>query len=241
RKYGFHGISHLYVTEKTAKTMEKSLDELKIITCHLGNGSSMAAVDRGRSVETTMGFTPLDGLLMGTRSGELDPAVIPFVMDAETLEVDEVMKILNKRSGLLGVSGVSNDVREIVEEMQAGNEQTALAMEMFIYRIKKYIGAFAAIMGGVDAITFTGGIGENSVWVRQHACSGLEFLGVMIEEKYNNENRTIISTGKSRVTVLVIPTNEELKIALETAAVIKTEVSRVAEEGTGWDRVCDQL
>jgi len=241
RKYGFHGISHLYVTEKTAEKIGKSLDELKIVTCHLGNGSSMAAVDRGRSVETTMGFTPLDGLLMGTRSGELDPAVIPFVMDAETLEVDEVMKILNKRSGLLGVSGVSNDVREIVEEMQAGNEQTALAMEMFTYRIKKYIGAFAAIMGGVDAITFTGGIGENSVWVRQHACSGLEFLGVMIEEKYNNENRTIISTGKSRVTVLVIPTNEELKIALETAAVIKTEVSRVAEEGTGWDRVCNQL
>lgn len=220
RKYGFHGISHLYVAEKTSATVGRPLSALKIITCHLGNGSSMAAVAGGQSVETTMGFTPLDGLLMGTRSGELDPAIIPFLMEAEGLTVDEVMKILNKQSGLLGVSGVSNDVREIVEELESGNEHSAMAMAMFAYRIKKYIGAYTAIMGGLDAVTFTGGIGENSAWVRKTACSDLQCLGIEVNESANNENSTVISTNDSRVKVLVIPTNEELKIALESARVI---------------------
>ena len=239
RKYGFHGISHLYVSEKTAELIGRPLDELKIVTCHLGNGASMAAVYCGQSVETTMGFTPLDGLLMGTRSGELDPATIPFVMEVENLGVDEVMKILNKRSGLLGVSGISNDVREILDEMEAGNEWASMAMQMFCYRIKKTIGAYAAVMGGVDAITFTGGIGENSDWVRDTVCRGLEFLGVAIDKEANEEHRNIISGDESTVSIMVIPTNEELKIAMETECLLTAEEKRAAGEGAGWGSICD--
>jgi acetate kinase len=222
RRYGFHGTSHRYVSQRAAEILNKPLEELKIITCHLGNGASMAAVDRGKSIDTTMGFTPLEGLLMGTRTGDMDPAIILHIMAKEELTPAEMNALLNKHSGVLGVSGLSSDMREI-EENYDKNERAKLALDIYNYRIKKYIGAYAAALGGVDVIVFTGGIGENSDITRREALRGLEFMGVKLDDSKNNglrKKEAIISTDDSRVTVMVIPTNEELVIAMDTHEIV---------------------
>ncbi len=227
RRYGFHGTSHRYVSERAAKMLGKPLEQLKIITAHLGNGCSMAAVDGGRSVDTTMGFTPLEGLIMGTRSGDIDPSVILYIMAKEGLSLSEANTLLNKHSGLIGISGESSDMREIEEAVGEGNKKAKYAFDVFTYRIKKYIGAYAAAMGGLNAVVFTGGIGENSIMVRNNSCSNLEFLGIKIDEEANKnvKGERKISTADSKVSVLRIPTNEELVIALDTEEIVNGELS----------------
>ena len=223
RRYGFHGTSHRYVSERAAAFLGKSREELKIITCHLGNGSSIAAVKHGKSIDTSMGFTPLEGLLMGTRCGDMDPAIILHVMAKEGMTPSEMNTMLNKHSGILGVSGISSDMREI-EENYRTNDRARLAMDIFVYRIKKYIGAYSAAMGGVDVIVFTAGIGENSDIVREMVCQDMEFLGIKFDRKKNRglrKQEAEITAPDSRVKVLVIPTNEELVIALDTAQIVK--------------------
>jgi acetate kinase len=222
RRYGFHGTSHRYVSKRASEILGIPIEKLRIITAHLGNGCSMAAVKYGVSVDTTMGFTPLEGLLMGTRSGDIDPAIVLYIMGKEGLTMAEVNALLNKHSGLVGISGVSSDMREIIREMKNGNMRAKLAFDVFCYRVKKYIGAYAAVMGWVDAIVFTAGIGENSPDVRKSVCEGLEFLGIKIDDEKNNspEREKIITTDDSPVKVLVIPTNEELVIALDTAEIV---------------------
>ncbi|CUU04985.1 acetate kinase [Candidatus Kryptobacter tengchongensis] len=222
RRYGFHGTSHRYVSKRAGEILGVPFEQMRLITAHLGNGCSMSAVKYGISVDTTMGFTPLEGLLMGTRSGDLDPAVVLYIMSKEGLTMSEINALLNKHSGLLGISGISSDMREIINEMKNGNHRAKLAFEVFCYRVKKYIGAYAAVMGGVDAIVFTAGIGENSPDVRKKVCEGLEFLGIRIDDEKNNspEKEKIITTDDSKVKVLVIPTNEELVIALDTAEIV---------------------
>ncbi len=229
RRYGFHGTSHRYITERAALLMEKPLDSLKLITCHLGNGCSMAAIDGGVSIDTTMGFTPLEGLLMGTRSGDMDPSVILYIMAKEELGSSEANALLNKHSGLMGISGVSSDMRDVMEEAQEGNKQAAAAFNIFCYRIKKYIGAYSAALNGLDAIIFTGGIGENSPEVREKSLSGLSYLGVHIDESLNTstEKEKSITTPDSSVSVYVIPTNEELMIALDTMTIVQEEEKAV--------------
>jgi acetate kinase len=224
RRYGFHGTSHFYVSRRAARIMRKPIEELKIITCHLGNGASMAAVKGGISVDTSMGFTPLEGLLMGTRSGDLDPAIILHVMAREELSLHEANTLLNKHSGMQGISGVSSDMRDIIAESQKGNTIAQLALDIYCYRIRKYIGAYAAAMGGLDALVFTAGIGENSPVVRKKCCENLEFLGIQIDDEKNEEAirvETEIQTDDSSVKVLCIPTNEELVIALDTKRIIE--------------------
>lgn len=222
RRYGFHGTSHKYVSNRVAKLLGKPLDQLKIITCHLGNGASITAVDGGRSVDTSMGFTPLEGLVMGTRCGDIDPSIISFVMAKEDLGLSEVSSLLNKHSGLLGISGFSGDMREIEEEMLAGDNRAKDAFDMFEYRLRKYVGAYAAAMNGVDVIVFTGGIGENSPKVREAVCENLTYLGVLVDKKVNGnkEKEKEISTSDSKVKVFVVPTNEELVIARDTAEIV---------------------
>jgi acetate kinase len=222
RRYGFHGTSHRYVADRAAATLKRDLSTLKLITCHLGNGCSMAAVDRGVSVDTSMGFTPLEGLLMGTRSGDMDTSVILYIMGKEGLTLNEAGTLLNKHSGLQGISGVSSDMREVVAEMKNGDKKATNAFDVFAYRVKKYIGAYAAAMGGVDAVVFTGGIGENSADVRKAACEGLEFLGIDIDDEKNTskEKEKNVSREGSRTAVLVTPTNEELVIALDTMEIV---------------------
>jgi acetate kinase len=224
RRYGFHGTSHRFVSIRTAKLLGKPLEDLRIVTCHLGNGCSMAAVDRGQSVDTTMGFTPLEGLLMGTRSGDLDAAILPWVMAMEELTLSQLNAMLNKHSGLYGISGVSSDMREIEAACAAGNRRALLAFEIFCYRIRKYTGAYAAAMGGLDAVTFTGGIGENSPLVRAAALSDMEFLGIQLDEGANRTaprgKEALISSSRSRTAVAVIPTNEERVIARDTVRVL---------------------
>ena len=226
RRYGFHGTSHFYVSNRMAELMDRPINELKIITCHLGNGCSMAAVKHGQSVDTTMGFTPLEGLLMGTRSGDLDPQLILYIMGKEGLSLAEATTLLNKHSGLMGVSGVSSDMREIEEEIDKSHDRAKIAFEMFSYRVTKYIGAYAAAMNGVDAIVFTGGIGENSELVRDHVCSNLSHLGVDFDKDMNSSGpkERFVTKNDSRVTVGVVPTNEELVIALDTMAIVNDEV-----------------
>jgi len=222
RRYGFHGTSHLYVAKRAADFLKKSISELKIITCHLGSGSSIAAVKFGESIDTSMGFTPLEGLLMGTRTGDLDPAIILHIMAKEQLTGGEMNTMLNKHSGVLGISGLSSDMREI-EENYDTHERARLAIDIFVYRIKKYIGAYSAAMGGVDAIVFTAGVGENSSLVRELSCKELEFMGIRLDDKMNKETRkkeAIITQPDSPVKVLVIPTNEELVIAQDTAKIV---------------------
>ena len=221
RRYGFHGTSHRYVSDRAATIIGKPMAELKIITCHLGNGCSMAAVDRGTSVDTSMGFTPLEGLLMGTRSGDIDPSVILFVMGKEGLSLGEANTLLNKHSGLQGISGVSSDMREIIAEVKNGDKKATYAFDVFAYRVKKYIGAYAAAMGGIDVLAFTGGIGENSPEVRAASCEGLGFLGIGIDEVRNSsqEKEKRISAEGTRTAVL--PTNEELVIAMDTMQIVK--------------------
>ena len=223
RRYGFHGTSHRFVSERAASMLGKSLAELKLITCHLGNGSSIAAVDKGISVDTSMGFTPLEGLLMGTRSGDLDPSLITYVMSKEGLSIAEITTMLNKHSGLIGVSGSSSDMREIEEGVMENNKRAKLAFNIFCYRIKKYIGAYTAAMGGLDAVVFTGGIGENSSLVRKNVCSNMEYLGLELDEGKNNnaKGECDISKTNSRAKILRIPTNEELVIALDTEEIVK--------------------
>lgn len=223
RRYGFHGTSHRFVSDRAARIAGKPLEELKMITCHLGNGASAAAIANGKSIDTSMGFTPLEGLLMGTRSGDLDPAVILQIMNKEDLTLNDATTMLNKHSGLMGVSGLSSDMREIEDEYE-DNERARMAHDLFTYRLKKYIGAYAAAMGGVDIIVFTGGIGENSWMVRQNSLEGLGFLGVRLDPQKNREKsrgERIVSAGDSPVAVMVIPTNEELVIAMDTMAIVK--------------------
>ncbi|MHB2153674.1 acetate/propionate family kinase [Calditrichota bacterium GD2] len=222
RRYGFHGTSHRFVSDRAAKMLGRPKEELRIITCHLGNGASAAAIKYGKSIDTSMGFTPLEGLMMGTRSGDLDPAIILQIMHKEELTPNDATTLLNKHSGLIGVSGLSSDMREIEEEYET-NARAKLAHDIFTYRLKKYIGAYAAAMGGVDVIVFTGGIGENSSLVRKNALSELEFLGIKIDHHKNEEKskgERDISAAASGVKVLVIPTNEELVIAMDTMQIV---------------------
>jgi len=224
RRYGFHGTSHGYVARKAADVIGKPLGALKIVTCHLGNGCSVAAVRNGKSVDTSMGFTPLEGLVMGTRSGDIDPSIIFYMINNEKLSAEEVENLLNRSSGLLGISGVSNDVRDIRREADGGNGRARLALEIFAYRTKKYVGSYAAAMGGLDAIVFTGGIGENDPIIRSTICADLEFLGVMLDGALNaiaSKDAQVISSSDSPVKVLVIPTDEELVIAMETSRLVK--------------------
>ncbi|OGD32259.1 acetate kinase [Candidatus Atribacteria bacterium RBG_16_35_8] len=222
RRYGFHGTSHKFVAQRAAKILEKPLEELKIITCHLGNGSSITAVKNGVSVDTSLGFGTVAGIIMGTRCGDLDPAIIPFLMEKEKLNVEEINKIIYKESGFLGLSeGISSDKRDLRKMANQGNRRAIRTISAFTYGIKKYIGAYAAAMGGVDAIVFTAGIGENSQETRAESCEGLEFLGVKIDPEKNKvrAREAIISNNNSRVKVMVIPTNEELMIAKDTAEI----------------------
>jgi len=216
RKYGFHGTSHKYVTQRAAEMLERPIEHLRLISCHLGNGASIAAVVGGKSIDTSMGFTPLAGVTMGTRSGNIDPAIIPYIMKKTGKSAEEVIEVLNKESGLLALSGFSSDLRDIIEAAQQGNERAELALEVFANRIHKYIGSYAAKMNGVDAIIFTAGIGENSAPIRERVLRGLEFMGVYWDPDANREhsgNDRFISYPFSPVKVLVIPTNEEVMIA----------------------------
>ena len=223
RRYGFHGTSHKYVTGRAAAMLGKPAEELKIITCHLGNGSSVTAVDGGKSVDTSMGFTPLAGLPMGTRAGDLDAGILQYLMNKYNMGIDEMLNILNKKSGVQGVSGVSSDFRDLENAHKEGNERAGLAVDMFNYGVKKLIGAYAAAMGGVDAIIFTAGVGENSASQRLAIASGLEFMGVKMDAEANNTRgkEAVISAADSKVKVLLIPTNEELMIAMDTASIVK--------------------
>jgi acetate kinase len=219
RRYGFHGTSHDYVSHQAAKFLGLPIEKLKLVTCHIGNGASCAAVQYGQSIDTSMGMTPLEGLMMGTRSGDLDPAVVPFTINKEELTLNEVNSMLNKHSGLLAVSGISSDMREVVDAMNEGNVQAKLAFEMYAYRIRKYIGAYAAAMNGLDAIVFTAGVGENSAPLREKVCEELTFLGVQLDLSRNavrSPDARRITTDASQVSVLVVPTNEELLIARDT-------------------------
>jgi acetate kinase len=218
RKYGFHGTSHKYVAERAAVMLGRPLEELKLISCHLGNGASVCAIKNGKSVETSMGFTPLAGLAMGTRSGTIDPAIVKTLMEKEHMSMKEVDNYLNKKSGVLGISGVSSDFRDIHEAADAGNERAQLAIDIFCYRCKKYIGEYAAVINGIDAVIFTAGIGENNSIVRKGVLSNMEYLGIKIDwEKNEVRGKEMdISTPDAKVRTLVIPTNEELAIARET-------------------------
>jgi len=222
RRYGFHGTSHKYVSDVAAQVIGKELKDLKVVTCHIGNGGSLTAVKDGKSFDTSMGMTPLEGLMMGTRSGDMDPAIVPYVMAKEDLTINEVNSMLNKHSGLLAISGLSSDMREITDTMHE-NENAKLAFDMYVYRVKKYIGAYAAAMNGLDAIVFTAGVGENSIVIRQAVCEGLTFFGVELDEELNkirSKDARIISKEGSKVKVLVVPTNEELIIARDTFNII---------------------
>ena len=222
RRYGFHGTSHRYVSQKAAMMLERPYEDLKIITIHLGNGASITAIDKGVSIDTSMGFTPLEGLLMGTRSGDLDPSIITYVMGKEGLDVRDMNALLNKHSGLIGVSGESSDMRELEEAVQEGDRRAINAFDLFNYRIKKYIGSYIAALGGLDALVFTGGIGENSVEVRKAVCSNMEYLGIELDLDKNNNptGEADLSTENSKVRVLRIPTNEELVIAMDTEKIV---------------------
>ncbi|AVX20939.1 MULTISPECIES: acetate/propionate family kinase [Carboxydocella] len=222
RRYGFHGTSHRYVAQRAAQLLGKPLDQLKLITCHLGNGASITAIDGGKSVATSMGFTPLEGLTMGTRSGDIDPAIVSYIMEKENLTAEQVTGILNKKSGVLGISGVSSDFRDLEAAAARGHERARLALEIFCYDVKKYIGAYLAVLNGVDAIVFTAGLGENSSVVREMVCRDLEALGIAIDAEKNQVRgqEADISAPSARVKVLVVPTNEELMIARDTVAVL---------------------
>lgn len=222
RKYGFHGTSHRFVSKRVAELMSKPVEDLKIITCHLGQGASLCAVDGGKSVDTSMGLTPLAGVPMGTRSGDIDPSIVTFLMKKENLSPDEMDTILNKKSGKLGVSGISFDDRDIEAAIKEGNERAKLAIDTFAYQVIGYIGRFAAQMNGVDVITFAGGVGENGIEVRKQICDSLSFLGVKIDEEKNNcrGKEVEISTPDSKVKVYVVPTNEELMIARDTMEIV---------------------
>ncbi len=223
RRYGFHGTSHKYVSAKAAEVLGKNIEDLKIITCHLGNGSSIAAVKNGKVVDTTMGLTPLAGILMGTRSGDIDPAIVTFLMEKENLSIEEINNVLNKKSGVFGVSGVSSDFRDLSAAADEGNKRAQAALEMFSYGIKKYIGSYAAAMGGVDVVVFTAGVGENDAQTRFDIVQGLEFLGIAIDAEKNKVRGKLsdVSAEGATVKTLVIPTDEEMMIAIETERLAK--------------------
>ena len=222
RRYGFHGTSHRYVSQRVCEFLGIKPEGLKLITCHIGTGGSITAIKDGKSIDTTMGLTPLEGLMMGTRSGDIDPGAVTFIMDKEGLNTTGVSNLLNKKSGVLGVSGVSSDMRELEAAVAAGNPKAILAEKMYFYRIKKYIGAYAAALGGVDVILFTGGVGENQASCRAGVCEGLEFMGIKIDPERNKVRgeEAIISTDDSKVKVVVIPTDEELLIASDTMDIV---------------------
>ena len=224
RRYGFHGTSHKYVSLRAAELLQRPINELKMITCHLGNGVSLTAISGGKSIDTSMGFTPLEGLVMGTRCGDLDPGVVFYLQRTLGLSVDEVDEILNKRSGLLGISGISNDMRTIIHHAEKNDKRCRLALKIFTYRIKKYIGAYFAILGGLDALIFTAGIGENSPEVRRMICHGLEHLGIEIDDDRNQRiiggMEGFINKPGAKIAILVIPTKEDKMIAYETYRVI---------------------
>ncbi len=222
RRYGFHGTSHRYVSGRAADMLGKPVSQLKLISCHLGNGSSVAAIDGGKSVDTSMGFTPLAGLPMGTRSGDIDAGIMEYLMGKYNMDIKEMLNVLNKKSGVLGISGVSSDFRDLEDAAAQGNTRAQLALDAFNYGVKKLIGAYAAAMGGVDGIIFTAGVGENGLSTRRDIVSGLEFMGVKLDEEANKirGKEVIISTADSKVKVMVIPTDEELMIASDTAAIV---------------------
>ena len=224
RRYGFHGTSHSYVSKQVAKVLTRDINDMKIIVCHLGNGASVCAVKNGKSVDTSMGLTPLEGLIMGTRSGDVDPAVIEFIAEKEKLSLSEVMNVLNKKSGVAGMSGVSSDFRDLQAAAEAGNKKAILAIDAFIYRVVKYIGAYTAAMNGVDAIAFTAGAGENNDWMRAKILENFGYLGITVDKSVNDGLRgedKVITTADSKVAALCIATNEELAICQETVALIK--------------------
>lgn len=231
RRYGFHGTSHKYVSQKTAEFLGIDYHKSKIIVCHLGNGASISAIENGQCVDTSMGLTPLEGLMMGTRSGDLDPAIIEYISKHEDLDIQSILNILNKKSGVLGISGVSSDFRDLLDADLGGDERAKLARHAFAYRVMKYVGAYCAVMNGVDAVSFCAGVGENAKFIRGMIVRQLEFLGVKLDEEANNicGQEAIISTKDSRVKVCVIPTNEELVIAHDT----KLIVSQLKSSGAG--------
>jgi acetate kinase len=222
RKYGFHGTSHKYVSQRAAKILDRPAEDLKLISCHLGNGSSITAIRGGHSIETSMGFTPLEGLMMGTRSGDLDPAIVSFIMQKENMSSEEVNDFLNKKCGVLGLSGVSSDFRDIEGASEQGNFRAKLALDVFAHDVKKYIGAYAAVLDGADAIIFTAGLGENSPEMRETISSGFNYLGVSVDTEKNNVRGKEVDVSKSEATcrVLIIPTNEELMIAMDTEEIV---------------------
>ena len=223
RRYGFHGTSHSYVSKRAAALLDTPIENLKIVTCHLGNGSSVDAIDGGKSVETSMGFTPLDGLPMGTRCGAIDPSIIEFMMEhCGVATIEDAMNILNKKSGVLGISGVSSDFRDLEKAAAEGNKRAALAIDLFCYKTHKRIASAAAAMNGIDVLIFTAGVGENSPELREEICNGLEFMGIKIDAEANDVHgqEKLISTADSKVKILVIPTNEELVIAQDTAQIV---------------------
>ena len=223
RKYGFHGTSHSYVSKRAAALLDRPYESLKTIVCHLGNGASVCAVKNGQSVDTSMGLSPLEGLVMGTRSGDIDPSAVEYIAKKEHLDLAGVLNVLNKKSGVMGLSGVSSDFRDLEAAEKAGNERAATAQQVFNYRVLKYIGAYAAAMNGVDCICFTAGLGENNGVIRKQICDNLAYLGIQINDEANSKRgeEVVISTPESKVKVLVIPTNEELAIARETVALVK--------------------
>ncbi|MEI7676135.1 MAG: acetate kinase [Bacteroidales bacterium] len=223
RRYGFHGTSHRYVSNRTCVILGIQPTNHKMITCHIGNGASVAAIKNGISVDTSMGFTPVEGLMMGTRSGDVDAGIITFLLEKEMIGAAGISNMLNKQGGVLGVSGVSSDMRELVAAMEQGNERAKLAFEMYNYRIKKYIGAYSAALEGINTLVFTGGVGENQANVRESVCKGLEYMGIEIDDLKNNQTRgeeAIISTPDSKVTVMVVPTDEEFMIATDTLHIL---------------------
>jgi acetate kinase len=222
RRYGFHGTSHMYVSNRAIEFANLDKDNAKVIVCHLGNGSSISASIGGKCVDTSMGLTPLEGLMMGTRSGDVDPAVVQFIANKENKTVDEVLNILNKESGVLGISNISSDFRDLSAAAESGNERAQLALDMFVYRVKKYIGAYIAAMGGVDAIVFTAGIGENDKTMRKEIIEGFQYMNIEVDDVKNNirGEEAIVSTDDSKSLVMVIPTNEELKSAQETQSLL---------------------
>ncbi|MBQ6632391.1 MAG: acetate kinase [Romboutsia sp.] len=223
RRYGFHGTSHRYVSERAAAMLGKNIEDCKIITCHLGNGASLAAVDGGKSVDTSMGFTPLEGLIMGTRCGDIDAAILPFLMEKEGLDAKGLSDLMNKKSGVYGMTGISSDFRDIEDAAADNNELAQVALESYAKRVKKYIGAYAAEMNGVDAVVFTAGVGENGIGMRADIMANMDFLGMKLDEEANKVRgkERVISTEDSKVKILLIPTNEELMIAKDTLALVK--------------------
>ena len=223
RRYGFHGTSHKYVTQRAAAMLGKPIEELKLISCHLGNGSSIAAVDGGKSVDTSMGFTPLAGLPMGTRCGDIDAGILQYLMNKYGMDIDKMLNVLNKKSGVEGLSCVSSDFRDLEAAAAKGDSKADLAQKKFAYEVRKYVGSYAAAMGGVDAVIFTAGVGENDKAIRSMVCAGLDFMGLKLDDNANDVRgkETVISAAGSKVKVLLIPTNEELMIAIDTAALAK--------------------